>query len=225
MLFSSQVWHSDWRNDHYAVDLDWILEISKNLDRPHLSECVLKDSPQPSVLAVIHQEQPILDSPMSLSSTSVGAMTLDSSPTSIMSWTSANSLLTTEVNSNTTSPTAISQGSISPTSPGFNAPTASVVRCLACSKEFKGSLQDANSNLRRHLRTSSRHNKRAGLKCPQPECRNKHPMRSDNLVPHLLNVHNITPLSERQRIKKDCKLSAMSSVDSDGIPRRRSRRE
>ena len=79
--------------------------------------------------------------------------------------------------------------------------------CRACCKAFTGSPQNANSNLRRHLRESPRHNKNVGLRCPQPECRTRRPMRSDNLKSHLLLTHTIASASERQKILDECKLN------------------
>ncbi len=96
-----------------------------------------------------------------------------------------------------------------------------VVRCQACSKEFKGSPVEANSNFRRHLRETPRHNKNAGLRCPQPECRTRRPMRSDNLKPHLMNIHRITSASERQRILDECR-SSVKRTDHNGDSGRKS---
>ena len=42
-----------------------------------------------------------------------------------------------------------------------------------CSLVLSGTLQDAVSNSQRHLRTSSRHNKYAGLKCPVSGCKTR----------------------------------------------------
>lgn len=159
-----------------------------------------------SVLAVIRREQPILDSPTSLFSSSNGADTLDSSPTSAMSLTLTGSPQTAETNSCTTSPTTISQASISPTSPDSRSPTT--LYCRACSKNFTGSPQDARSNWRRHFRDTPRHNSTFGLKCPMLGCESKNSMRSDNLKGHLQGVHKMTSPSERQSVIEQCKLSA-----------------
>ena len=116
-----------------------------------------------------------------------------------------------QVNSYMTLPTSKSQASISPTLPGFSTSTDSAVRCLACSMTFTGSPQDANSNLRRHLRTSRRH-RVAGLKCPIPGCQARGLMRSDNLGPHLQNHHKISSKSERVSIVQLSKQRARDSA-------------
>lgn len=236
MLSSGSDRHSGWRNDHYIDDVDRILKISELSDGQPSNESAGTHWPDAGVLAVIHRNQPILDSPNSLSSTSDGAGansgastskesgSLNSSPTSLMSWTSTGSSQTLEVSSQTTSPNTMLQESVSPTSPVSTTPTTSVASCRACSIEFKGSPQDATSNYRRHLRTSRRHNRKTGLKCPLPECREKGPMRTDNLGPHLHNVHKMSSSSARQSVIEKSKLSARR-VDSDGVARRRSGRE
>lgn len=238
MLLSEMDSRSDWRDAHYVYDLDRVLEILKSLDREQSNEFELKRSPSTSVLALTRHEPPSLDSPVPWSSISNGADTLDSSPTSPMSWTFTGSShtvednsqttsptdisqATMEANSQTTSPTDISQATVSPTSLDSNSPTPPVVSCPACSKVFKGTLQDAMSNRRRHLRESPRHNKDSGLKCPQPECSKRPRMRPDNLKPHLLKVHKMSSLSELERIVKNARLMRM---DSEGVSRRRSRR-
>ena len=95
--------------------------------------------------------------------------------------------------------------------------STTVVECSACNKVFRGNISDARSNLQRHLRTSRRPNqKTTGLKCPMPECRDKARMRSDNLGPHLLNVHKIGSVEERRTIIAQCRSEARSrNVDSD----------
>ena len=65
------------------------------------------------------------------------------------------------------------------------------------------------------------HNPNAGLKWPLSECRVRPPMRSDNLGPHLKEVHKMLSSSERQVIIDESKLLARR-VDSDGIARRMS---
>ena len=198
---------------------------SEALDRRQSNESAVKYWPNTCEPLRMSGEQPsMLDSPTSPFSTSKEAATPDSSPTSVMSWTFEDSSQTAEANSYTTSPTDISQASISSTSPDSNNPTVSAIGCRACGLNFKGSLQNARTNLRRHYRASSRHkNKNAGLKCPLLECRDRNRMRSDNLGPHLQNVHGMSSKPERQKIIAQSKLSALG-VRSDGIPRRRSGR-
>ena len=89
--------------------------------------------------------------------------------------------------------------------PDFSNATTSRIICPICSKEFKGNLQDAKSNLRRHLRNSPRHTREYSLKCPMPECEKKSRMRSDNLGKHLQNIHKISSKSERQSIIGQCR--------------------
>lgn len=221
MLFSGLDWRSDWRNDYYFDDLNRVLKILGAFGREHNCNSAVKHWAGISVLAVIRREQPIVDSPTTLCSTSNGAHTLDSSPTSVMSLTSTGSTHTAEVDSCTTSPTIISQASISPTSP--DPKNLTTLYCRACSRKFTGSPQDAKSNLRRHFRETRRHNKNAGLKCLQPECHTRPPMRQDNLEPHLLKVHKMSSPEERREAKEKSRLLA-PKMDSDGTLRRRPRR-
>lgn len=68
----------------------------------------------------------------------------------------------------------------------------------------------------RHLRRPRRHSKRStGLKCPMPECRDRRPLRDDNLSPHLLNTHKIASSIERRTIVNQCKLEKSRNVDSN----------
>lgn len=220
MLFSGLDWRLDWRNDYYVDDLNRVLEISGAFDREQNCESAVKHWADTSVLAVVRREQPILDSPTSLFSTSNGAHTLDSSPTSAMSLTSTGSTHTAEVDSCTTSPTTKAQASISPTS--LDSSNQTTLYCRACSKKFTGSLQDAKSNLRRHFRETPRHNSTFGLKCPMSECERKNRMRSDNLGMHLQNVHKMSSKSDRQCIIDQCKELLAERADSFRKPRRRS---
>ena len=107
------------------------------------------------------------------------------------------SIYTARTTCNTPSTTE-SHASNSPTPSEFSAQTSNVVCCRKCSLKFSGSPQDAKSNLGRHLRTSPRHNRNAGLKCPLPQCRARPAIRSENLGPHLLRFHRIFSASERQ---------------------------
>lgn len=142
-----------------------------------------------SEFEVISPSQPNLDSPAPWSSISNDVRTPLSSPTSAMSWKSMGSSKRPEFSTRPTSLTTLSQASFSPTSLTPNTPTTFVASCPACSRKFTGSPQDARSNLQRHLRTARRHNKDAGLKCPEPECVTRRPMRSDNLGQHLWKYH------------------------------------
>ena len=118
--------------------------------------------------------------------------------------------------SHTSSSVIMPQDCFYPSSLGLDSP-ATVVKCPACSKIFKGCLQDAKSNLQRHLRTSRSHNNRStGLKCPMPECHDKAPTRNDNLGPHLRNVHGIASREERQALVDESRVSA-KRVGSNGI--------
>ncbi len=224
MLSSGWDWYPNWRNAHYIDDLDRVLKVSEVSDGHPLNESASKHWPDASVLAVIRRKEPTFDSPTTSSSTSNRAGSLNSSPTSVMSWTSTGNSQTAEGSSQTISPTTMSQASVSPTSQVSDTSTTSV-SCPECSMEFKGSQQDAISNRRRHMQTTQKHNKTKtrGLKCPQPECREKGPMRSDNLGPHLQNVHKMASLSERQSVIEKSK-SSVRRVDSDGVARRKSRR-
>lgn len=170
---------------------------------------------------VISPNQPILDSPAPWSSVSNGPGTLNSSPMSAVSWTSTGSSKRTEVRTPTTSLTTLSRTPVSPTSLAPITPTTSEVSCQTCFRRFKGSPQDAKSNLQRHVREFHRHNSNAGVKCPQPECLMRRPMRSDNLGPHLLKRHKMSA-TEIKRIKS--RLSARK-MNSGGTARRRSERE
>ena len=100
--------------------------------------------------------------------------------------------------------------------------TKSRVTCQACSLQFSGTPQDAMSNLHRHLRTSPRHIKDAGFKCPMSGCENKKPLRSGDLGSHLQNSHRITAKSERHSSINPTRL-LVGTLDSNGRPRRRSK--
>ena len=144
--------------------------------------------------------------------------TVDSlSATSHDIWT-----FTPEVSPRPISLTALSQASFSPTSLARNILTTLVASCLAYSMTFTGYPRDVRTNFLRHLRTARRHNKTAGLKCPQPECLTKPPMRSDNLGPHLRRMHRM-PLAERQVVIDKCRLSARRA-NVDGSLQRALRR-
>ena len=93
----------------------------------------------------------------------------------------------------------------------------SATSCLACSHVFTGTLQNAMSNYRRHLRTCRRHYKYPSLKCPMSECENKEPHPFRNFGLHLRGFHNITSESERQSIIEATKLSARR-LDSNRRP-------
>lgn len=214
MPSSCSDWYSTGRNNHYILDLDRVLETSKELDL----------WPYVRGFEVTSPNQPAVDSPAPWSSVSNGAETPESSPTSVMSWTSTGSSKRPEDSTRTTSPTTMSPASTSPTSVAPNSPTTSVASCRACSLSFTGSPQDAKSNLQRHLRTSPRHNTNAGLKCPLPECRMRPRMRSDNLRQHLQRAHKMSSASERQVIIDESRSSARR-VDRNGIARPRSRLE
>lgn len=216
-------WYPAWRNDHYIVDLVRVLEMSKLQDRPDALESAFELWPDTSELEVICPTQPLSDSPAPWYPTNNGARTLDSSQISDVRWRSTADSERPEVSTRPTSLTTLSQASISPTPLTPNTPTTSTVSCRECSKDFTGSPQDARSNFRRHQRTSPRHNKNAGLKCPRPECRMKPPMRSDNLGPHLKKRHRMSS-SERSVAIDQSRLSARR-VDDDGIDRHRSRRK
>ena len=118
--------------------------------------------------------------------------------------------LTTTLKVSNDGRTTESQASISPVPPDAIFQTSSSVRCPECSLIFAGSPQEAESNFRRHLRTSPTHNNKGRLKCPLPECRRSPPKRSDNFEPHLMNFHGILSAPERQIIMRD----VMDIVDS-----------
>ena len=127
-----------------------------------------------------------------------------------------------QVNSYMSFPTTISQDSVSPTAPGSSTPVDSAVRCRICSIEFSGSRQNATANLKRHLRTSHRHNRVAGLKCPMPKCQAKQNMRADNLGLHLRNFHKISSIAERESIiqvsKQHARDRALLSPNDESRP-------
>ena len=225
MLSSDVYCHPNWRDSHHVKDLDKILEILEIRDRQQSNVFAVNQWSNTGGLAGVRRNHPTLDKPLpSLPSTSDGTVSLEPSPNSFMSWTPTNSSYTAGASSHTTSPTNTSQASASPTSPYSGTPPTSGIVCLACSLPFSGTQQDAWSNLQRHLKNSPRHNKNAGLKCPMPGCEKKKPQRSDNLGPHLQNFHKISSKSQRQNIIKATKMSA-NRLDSNGRPRRRSRRE
>ena len=217
-------WHLDWRNDCYVKNLDKVLEILKISDRGESIALPASQRSNTSDLARGFLNHPVLDSLPSLASTDDGTGSLEPSPNSVMSWMSTDNSHTAAASSQTTSPTNTSQASVSPTSPDLGNPTSPVISCLACSKKFKGSPQDAMSNYRRHLRTTRRHDRKAGLKCPMPECVTNIPMRSDNLKGHLRNKHKMDSEAEIQRNYDIARSSAMT-VDSNGRRRHRSHQD
>lgn len=216
MRSSNSDWYSSWRNDHYIVDLDEVLKVLKQWDRCDSIESASQPGSGVNGFEVITPNSPTLHSPAPWTPTSNEAREFDSSPTSAMSWVSTGSSERPEVSTPTTSLTT------SPTSQAPDTPTTPAASCLACSMIFTGSPQDAKSNYHRHLRTSRRHNKNAGLKCPLPECRMRAPMRSDNLGPHLQKKHKMSQ-SERQALVEETRRSARRA-NSEGKSRRQSRR-
>ena len=226
MLSSDVDWDPNWRDSYLVEDLDKVLEILEIRDGQQPNVFAVNQWPNTGGLARVRWDDPILDKALpSLPSTSDVSGSFEPSPTSFMSWTPTNSSHTAGASSHTTSPTNTSQVSASPTSPSSGTPKTSVVSCRSCSKVFKGSLQDALSNYRRHLRTSRRHNSKGGLKCPMPECAEKKPMRSDNLKGHLQNKHKMSDEPERERYIETAKRSSAMAVDGNGRSRRTSRRE
>ena len=216
-------WHPNWRDRYHVDNLDKVLDILEIRDRQRSTVIGINQWPNTGGLGRGRRDHPILDKPLPpLPSTSDGTGILNSSPNNFMPWTPTNSSHTAGASSHMTSPTNTSQASASPTSPSSGTPTSSVVSCLSCSLEFKGSPQDAISNLRRHIRTSRRHDKKAGLKCPMPECANNKTMRSDNLKGHLQNKHRMSDEAERQRYIEIAKRLSAMAVDSSVS--RRSRR-
>ena len=219
-------WHPNWRDRHHVDDLDKVLDILEIQDRQQSNAFALNLWPNTGGLVRVRRDHPFLNKPLpSLPSTSDGTGSLEPSPNSSMSWTPTNSSHTAGASSQTTSPTNTSQASASPISPTSGTSTSPVVRCRSCSKEFKGSLQDATSNYRRHLRTSRRHDKKAGLQCPMPECSKRRTMRSDNLRGHLQGKHKMSDGSERQKYIEFAKRASATAVDGNGSSRRTSGRE
>ena len=226
MLSLDVDWRPNWRDRHHVVDLDKVLGILEFQDRQQCNVSAVNQWPNTGGLARVRRHHPILDKPLpSLPSMSDGTSSLEPSPNSSMPWTPTSSSYTAGASSHTTSPTNISQASASPTSPYSGTTTSSVVRCGACSKEFKGNPQDAISNLRRHLRTSRRHDRKAGLKCPMPECAKNTSMRSDNLKGHLQNKHKMSSDVERQKYIDIARESAMAVESGGRSSRRTPRRE
>lgn len=225
MLSMDVYCHPNWRDSHHVDNLDKVLEILEIQDRQQSNVFAINQWPNTGGLTGVRRSHPMLDQPLpSLPSASDGTGSLEPSPNSFMSWTPTDSSHTAGASSHTTSPTNASQVSASPTSTYPKTPTSSGIGCLACSLMFSGTPQDAMSNLQRHLKNHPRHNKGAGLKCPMPGCEKKKRQRSDNLGPHLRNFHGITSKSERQDIVTATKQLA-GRLDSNGRPRRRSRRE
>lgn len=211
------------RYAQYIIEVDSVLEVLTAQGRADSTRISIIPGLDSSGFEVISPSQPVFNSPAPLSSVSNRAMPFDFSPTSAMSGISTDSSKRPDVSTETSSLTAWSQSPFSPTSLAPETPTTSVVSCSSCSKVFKGSPQDAQSNLTRHYRESRRHNKNAGRKCPQPECVSRTPMRSDNLRQHLQNLHKLS-LSEANVIIDEIKASARR-VDNGGIARRRSHGE
>lgn len=190
-----------WRNQYYIADLKDIMDVSEELESHEGLDFASRHWQDTSVHAVIRPSGISLGSPTSLSSGSTGTFTVGFSPTSLTTPTSMDMSPKDEVSTEMTSPTTASQTSTTPTSPAGNS-SKSVVICQICGDRFTGTLSDARSNLTRHLRTSPKHNKDVGFKCPERTCAAK-PMRADNLGPHLKRRHGLTsPLELEQAVKK-----------------------
>lgn len=200
MKRSDTTWQSDpawrsgpaWRNRCYVADLHEVFALSWDLDKRQTLGTSTTHWPNASVLAVICPRQPDIESPLSSVSVFNQAGTISSSPTSRASWTSASGSQSRTIGSSDTSPTVMSQMSTSPTIPALKSPATKVDYCQPCGQEFTGSPQNRRSNMLRHFRDSFRHNKDAGLRCPQQDCERTTPMRSDNLRQHLQKVHGLS---------------------------------
>ena len=213
-------WLPNWRDRYHVDDLNKVLNILEIPDRQQSNVFAVKQWPSTGGLSRVRRGHPILDKPLPpLPSPSDGTGSLEPSPNSSMSWTPTNSSYTAGVSSHTTSPTNASPASASPTSPSSGSPT--VVRCRSCSLDFTG--KDALTNYRRHLRSSRRHDRKAGLRCPLPEC--NHVMRSDNLRSHLQGKHKISDEQERHMYIEMAKKTSAVAVDGNGRTRRNSRRQ
>ena len=70
-------------------------------------------------------------------------------------------------------------------------------QCRLCFTRLRGNRYDATSVLRHHIRTSTRHNGAADLKCPWPECPTTKNFDSANLWVHLRDCHKISSKSKR----------------------------
>ena len=201
-----------WRDQYYIADLNDIMNISGESDRYQALNFASNRWLDTSVLAVIRPSEISTGSPSSLSPKSTEAFTVDSSPTSHTTRTSTD-FFQQEVSTEMTSPTTASQSSTPSTSStpsAINVSTSNVETvCHLCGEKFTGTTPNARSNLNRHLQTSPKHNKDAGLKCPEPGCPAK-PTRPDNLRPHLKRRHGLTsPLDLEQAIKKSRALNTV----------------
>ena len=203
--------YSNLRNCHYIVISNHMLQLLRR------NQSFLQDSSNNTNTQTTSLNQPTLNPPPP-SPIYSGPSTLISSPTS----TRTLPMGTPRTEKPSSSPATLSQDSISPTSAPPDTPRT-VLTCPACSKTFKGSPQDARSNLNRHVRTSRRHNsKETGLKCPMEACRDKARMRCDNLGPHLISVHGISDTVVRKGMIYDCRVEA-GRVDSNGVAARKGR--
>ena len=96
-----------------------------------------------------------------------------------------------------TSPTTAAPASVStaPSASVSTAPSASttstpnVQQCPECKQPFSGRPSDVKKNLDRHM--STKHSQKAGVKCPQEDCRYT-TRRTDNFPVHLKKTHKIT---------------------------------
>lgn len=191
-----------WRDQYYIADLKDIMDRSAELEKYQGPDFSSKHWLDTSVSAIIRPSGESLASPTSQSSRSTGTFTVGSSPTSLATRTSMDISQTDETTTQMTSPTSASQASTSPTSSACNASTSGVETCSICGDRYTGTRSNAKSNLTRHLRTSPKHNKDAGFKCPERDCQAT-PMRSDNLGPHLKRRHGLnSPTELEQAIKK-----------------------
>ena len=144
--------HPNWRDRYHVDDLDKMLEILEILNGQSSNLFAVNQWPNTGEFARERRDHSNLNKPLPSSpSTSDGTGSLQPSPNSIIFCTPTNSSHTAGTSSHTTSPTNTSQASASPTSPYSGTLRSSVVGRRACSKGFKGTLQDTAFNLRRHL--------------------------------------------------------------------------
>ena len=182
---------SSWRDSYYATGLDNVLALGISATR----------RPNASVLGVAGPERPTASYSPPLTSRSQSESTAVS-PLTATSYTSMGSSLFSMRGRSNTSPTTVSPTlSSSPQYSDILIPSTETTYCKSCPAKFTGSPQDRKSNLQRHLRTTRRHEKIGGFRCPEQDC-GMLLSRSDNLKNHMQTAHGSPKSSKKQTPSK-----------------------
>ncbi|KAL2041813.1 hypothetical protein N7G274_005597 [Stereocaulon virgatum] len=172
-----------WRNRYYIAALDKVLAVSVEITNRRTLEARANRDSGVSVLAVVRPMLSSCSSPISTSSIESRTF-VNGSPSTVRSRSSQRSFLMDNYESPTTAPTSDSIGS--PTSPSLTSVAAVVLSCPSCPAVFRGT--SANTNLKRHLKTTRAHGHTAIYNCRNEGCDGSF-SRSDNLTAHIREDH------------------------------------